>query len=74
MRLILPVNIAIQLLLDWIDQIEYSTKIGSNKIIDKHYSKLRLLTAPEVAISHKVSRAGAYQLIQHNKLQSIRND
>jgi len=32
--------IAVQLLLDWLDLSENSTKRGSNKIIDKHFSTL----------------------------------
>jgi len=38
------------LLLAFIDQSENSTKMRSNKIIEKNYSTPRFLTAPEVAI------------------------
>jgi excisionase family DNA binding protein len=58
--------------LDWIDQSGNSTKKINNNQIEEHLPEHGLLTAAEVARIFKISKTSAYQLIQQNKIQSLR--
>ena len=65
-------SIAIQLLLEWIDQRGNSREKINNNDIEEYLHEPRLLTATEVARILKISKSSAYQLIQQNKIPSVR--
>lgn len=64
--------IAIELLLEWIEQRENSIERPTSNGIEESSRETRLLTAPDVARILNISKAAAYQLIQQRKIPSIR--
>ena len=64
--------IAIQLLLDWIDQKENSNEKPTSQNNQEVPLESHLLTTPEVARILNISKGAAYQLIQQRKIPSIR--
>jgi excisionase family DNA binding protein len=64
--------IAIELLLEWIEQKENPNAISNKKDIEEISHEIRLLTAPDVARILNISKGAAYQLIQQGKLPCIR--
>lgn len=64
--------IAIELLLEWIEQKQESTEKTTSKHIEEHSQESRLLTAPDIARILNISKANAYQLIQQRKIPSVR--
>ncbi len=64
--------IAIELLLEWIDQRENSTEKSMSNKIEEHSNESRLLTAPDVARVLNISKGAAYQLIQQMKIPCVR--
>ena len=63
---------AIELLLEWIEQSEYSNEKTTSNDIDEPSFGSRLLTAPDVARILNISKGAAYQLIQQGKIPSVR--
>jgi excisionase family DNA binding protein len=64
--------IAIELLLEWIEQKENSTGESTGEDVREESIETRLLTAPDVARILNISKGAAYQLIQQGKLPCIR--
>ena len=64
--------IAIQLLLEWIEQKENSNANSKSENIEKDSLETRLLTAPDVARILNISEGAAYKLIQLNQIPSVR--
>jgi excisionase family DNA binding protein len=64
--------IAIELLLEWIEQKENSDAISINEDVEEASHEIRLLTAPDVARILNISKGAAYQLIQLKQIPSIR--
>jgi len=65
-------SIAIQLLLEWLDQRGYSRNLIDDKRVREMPVEPRLLTATEVARILKISKSNVYQLIQRNEIHTIR--
>lgn len=64
--------IAIELLLEWIEQKEKSNGESMDKDVGEDSVETRLLTAPDVARILKISKGAAYKLIQLKQIPSIR--
>ena len=64
--------IAIELLLEWIEQKDTSKIISTSSEVEEDSVESRLLTAPDVARILNISKGAAYKLIQLNQLPSIR--
>jgi len=64
--------IAIELLVEWIEQKENSNGEFTDKDVGEDSIDTRLLTAPEVARILNVSKGAAYKLIQLKQIPSIR--
>ena len=64
--------IAIELLLEWIEQKENSNGETTGIDIGEDSIETRLLTAPDVARILNISKGAAYKLIQLNQIPSIR--
>ncbi len=64
--------IAIELLLEWIEQKENSNVKSTSKDVEEDSLETRLLTAPDVARILNISKGAAYQLIQQRKIRSVR--
>ena len=64
--------IAIELLLEWIEQKENSNGESTGKDVGDDSFETRLLTAPDVARILNISKGAAYQLIQQGKIPSVR--
>ena len=64
--------IAIELLLEWIEQKEKSNGESMDKDAGEDSVETRLLTAPDVARILNISKGAAYKLIQLNQIPSIR--
>ena len=64
--------IAIELLLEWIEQKENSNGDTTGKDVGGESIETRLLTAPDVAGILNISKGAAYKLIQLNQIPSIR--
>ena len=64
--------IAIELLLEWIEQEENPNQLSSSTNLEEDFHESRLLKAPDVARILNISDGAAYQLIQQGKLPSIR--
>ena len=64
--------IAIELLLEWIEQKENSNGESTGKDVDEDSIETHLLTAPDVARILNISKCAAYKLIQLNQIPSIR--
>ena len=64
--------VAIELLLEWIEQKENTIEKPYSNNIEEHSYDSRLLTAPEVARILNISKGAAYQLIQQRKIPSVR--
>ena len=64
--------VAIELLLEWIEQKDISNKKPFNRNIEENPHESRLLTAPEVARILNISKGGAYSLIQQKIIRSVR--
>ena len=63
--------VAIELLLEWIEQKEDWNEKTTRKNIDEISLESRLLTAPDIARILNISKGGAYQLIQQGKIPSV---
>ena len=64
--------IAIELLLEWIEQKEKSNGESTGKDVGEDSIETRLLTAPDVARILNISKGAAYKLIQLNQIPSVR--
>jgi excisionase family DNA binding protein len=64
--------IAIELLLEWIEQKENSNSESMGKDVGEDSLETRLLTAPDVARILNISKGAAYKLIQLKQIPSIR--
>lgn len=64
--------IAVELLLEWIEQKENSNGETTGKDVGEDSIETRLLTAPDVARILNISKGAAYKLIQLNQIPSIR--
>jgi excisionase family DNA binding protein len=64
--------IAIELLLEWIEQKENLNSKSNREDIEKDSHEIRLLTAPDVARILNISKGAAYKLIQLNQIPSVR--
>ena len=64
--------IAIELLLEWIEQKDNSKIISTSSEVEEDSVESRLLTAPDVARILNISKGAAYKLIQLNQIPSIR--
>ena len=64
--------IAIELLLEWIEQKENSNGETTGKDVGEDSIETRLLTAPEVARILNISKGAAYKLIQLRQIPSVR--
>ena len=64
--------IAIELLLEWIEQKENSNGESTGKDVGDDSFETHLLTAPDVARILNINKGAAYQLIQLNQIPSIR--
>ena len=64
--------IAVELLLEWIEQKENSNSETTGKDVGEDSIETRLLTAPDVARILNISKGAAYKLIQLNQIPSIR--
>jgi excisionase family DNA binding protein len=64
--------VAIELLLEWIEQKENSNGETTGKYVGEDSIETRLLTAPDVARILNISKGAAYKLIQLNQIPSIR--
>ena len=64
--------IAIELLLEWIEQKENSNGETTGKDVGEDSIETRLLTAPDVARILNISKGAAYKLIQLKQIPSIR--
>ena len=64
--------VAIELLLEWIEQKENPFKKPYPNNIEENPHDTRLLTAPDVARILNISKGAAYQLIQQKKIPSVR--
>lgn len=64
--------LAIELLLEWIEQKENSNSETTSKDYGEDSIEARLLTAPDVARILNISKGGAYRLIQQRKIRSVR--
>ncbi len=64
--------IAIELLLEWIEQKENSNGESTGKDVGEDSVETRLLTAPDVARILNISKGAAYKLIQMKQIPSIR--
>ena len=64
--------IAIELLLEWIEQKENSNGESTGKDVGDDSFETHLLTAPDVARILNISKGAAYKLIQLNQIPSIR--
>jgi excisionase family DNA binding protein len=65
-------TIAIQLVLEWVEQREHSIQITKNINIEEPFHNSRLLTAPDAAKILIISKGAAYQFIQQKKRLSVR--
>ena len=63
--------VAIELLLEWIEQKEIPNQISSSSNLDEDSRESRLLKAPDVARILNISKGAAYHLIQQKKIRSI---
>ncbi|UCD98179.1 MAG: helix-turn-helix domain-containing protein [Chloroflexota bacterium] len=64
--------IAIELLLEWIEQKENSNGESTGKDVGEDSVETRLLTAPDVARILNISKGAAYKLIQLIQIPSVR--
>ena len=64
--------IAIELLLEWIEQKENSNGEITGKDVGEDSFETHLLTAPDVARILNISKGAAYKLIQLKQIPSIR--
>ncbi len=64
--------IAIELLLEWIEQKEDSNGKSTSKDVTEDSLETRLLTAPDVARILNISKGAAYRLIQLKQIPSVR--
>jgi len=64
--------IAIELLLDWVEQKENSIDKSTSNDVEEDSLDARLLTAPDVARILNISKGAAYNLIQLKQIPSIR--
>ena len=64
--------IAIELLLEWIEQKENSNGEITGKDVGEDSFETHLLTAPDVARILNISKGAAYKLIQLKQIRSIR--
>ena len=64
--------IAIELLLEWIEQKENSNEKPISNYVEEISFESSLLTAPDVAKIFNISKGAAYQLIQQGKLPCVR--
>jgi excisionase family DNA binding protein len=65
-------SVATRLLLDWIEQREYSNEKTTINDIEEPSFESRFLTAPDVARILNISKGAAYQLIQQRKIPCVR--
>lgn len=64
--------VAIELLLEWIEQGKRSIENPTNIDVGEDPLKTRLLTAPDVARILNISKGAAYRLIQLHQIPSVR--
>ena len=64
--------IAIELLLEWIEQEGNSTEKPTSNEIEENSLEIRLLTAPDVARILNISKGAAYRLIKLGQIPSVR--
>lgn len=64
--------IAIELLLEWIEQKENSNGESTGRDVEEDSIETRLLTAPDVARILNISKGAAYKLIQLKQIPSVR--
>jgi excisionase family DNA binding protein len=64
--------IAIELLLEWIEQKENSNGESTGKDVGEDSIETRLLTAPDVARILNISKGAAYKLIQQGRIPCVR--
>ena len=64
--------IAIELLLDWVEQKEKSIDKSTSNDVEEDSFDARLLNAPDVARILNISKGAAYNLIQLKQIPSIR--
>jgi excisionase family DNA binding protein len=64
--------IAIELLLEWIEQKENSNGESTGKDVGDDSFETHLLTAPDVARILNINKGAAYQLILQGKIPSVR--
>ena len=60
--------IAIELLLEWIEQKEDPNKESTGENVEEGFLEKRLLTAPDIARILNISKGAAYRLIQLNQI------
>ena len=64
--------IALQLLLEWIEQVENSNEKKDDESFDEDPVESSLLTAAEIARVLNVSKAKAYQLMESGEIPTVR--
>jgi hypothetical protein len=64
--------IAIELLLEWIEEKEKSNTNSNSEIIEKDSLETRLLIAPDVARILNISKGAVDQLIKQGEILSVR--
>ena len=63
--------LAIELLLEWIEQRESSNQNTRKNIIEEPFHTSHLLKAPDVAKILNISERAEYQLIQQREIRSV---
>ncbi|UCD99709.1 MAG: helix-turn-helix domain-containing protein [Chloroflexota bacterium] len=63
--------IAIELLLDWVEQKENSIDKSTSNDVEEDSLDARLLTAPDIASILNISKGAAYLLTQQKKIPSV---